>query len=54
MSQTLFDLAGATDEGQEPVSDGKTRWMEALEKAGADPDRRTKDGKSVADPRPSR
>ena len=49
----VSDVDAVQDEGYSALliaaSNGKKDWIEALAKAGADPDRRTKDGKRAAD-----
>lgn len=61
MIETLIaattDIDAVQEEGYSALliaaSTGKTAWVEALEKAGADAARRTKDGKGIADLEPS-
>lgn len=62
MIETLIaasrDVDAVQEEGYSALliaaSDGKTDWVEALRKAGADPDRRTRDGKGIAELMPTR
>jgi hypothetical protein len=62
MIETLIaatpDVDAIQEEGYSALliaaSDGKTEWIEALRKAGADPDRRTKEGKGIAELLPRR
>jgi ankyrin repeat protein len=60
MIETLIaatpDIEAIQEEGYSALliaaSDGKQAWVEALTKAGADPGRRTKDGRGLDDLRP--